>query len=85
MAIKNGIHHEPITVETTIQTLANKIYPETSDPFTVCTMYLPPSLIFTESDLLRILDQLPSPYILMGDFNSHNPIWGDSRLDAKKG
>ena len=31
-------------------------------------------------DLVR---QLPTPYMLLGDFNSHNPLWGGNTLDGK--
>ena len=34
-------------------------------------------------ELDNLADQLPSPYMLMGDFNSHNPIWGGNKLDEK--
>ncbi|KAL5013851.1 hypothetical protein ScPMuIL_008121 [Solemya velum] len=27
--------------------------------------------------------ELPSPVVLCGDFNAHNPLWGSERLDAK--
>ena len=31
-------------------------------------------------DLVR---QLPTPYMLLGDFNNHNPLWGGNTLDGK--
>ena len=27
-------------------------------------------------DLQNVIDQLPSPFILMGDFNGHHTLWG---------
>ena len=27
------------------------------------------------------IEQLPAPYILMGDFNTHHPLWGGSHVD----
>nr|CAI5817414.1 unnamed protein product [Callosobruchus analis] len=32
-------------------------------------------------ELEAILSQLPVPFILAGDFNAHNPLWGSERLD----
>ena len=33
------------------------------------------------TDLQHLLDQLPIPYILIGDFNAKNPLWGSSLCD----
>ena len=31
----------------------------------------------------ELVEQLPSPFILLGDFNAHSPTWGDHRLDEE--
>ena len=31
---------------------------------------------FNPKDLQNVIDQLPSPFILMGDFNGHHTLWG---------
>ena len=31
----------------------------------------------------RLLQQLPSPYILLGDFNGHNILWGGQNNDSR--
>ena len=31
----------------------------------------------------NLLDQLPRPFLLLGDFNAHSPVWGDSRQDCR--
>ena len=46
--------------------------------YTICCLYLPPSLSVDRSDLEDLLGQLPSPYILLGDLNGRHPEWGDS-------
>ena len=30
-----------------------------------------------------MLDQLPSPFLLLGDFNAHNTLWGGDILDSE--
>ena len=30
-----------------------------------------------------LVDQLPVPLLLLGDFNAHNPLWGSQNLDNK--
>ncbi|VDI24363.1 Hypothetical predicted protein [Mytilus galloprovincialis] len=36
-----------------------------------------------KAKLKNLTDQLPSPFILMGDFNAHNPLWGSKTHNAK--
>ena len=45
---------------------------------TLCSVYLPPCnhFNFNPKDLQNVIDQLPSPFILMGDFNGHHTLWG---------
>ncbi|KAG5867050.1 hypothetical protein JTB14_004844 [Gonioctena quinquepunctata] len=47
----------------------------------LCDIYLPDSN-WTVEDLRNVLNQLPQPFLIMGDLNAHNPIWGSERLDA---
>ena len=41
-------------------------------------MQLPPRnhINFKPKDLQDVIDQLPSPFILMGDFSGHHTLWG---------
>ena len=31
----------------------------------------------------ELIDQLPQPFMMVGDMNAHNPMWRDSRLDTR--
>ena len=42
----------------------------------ICSLYIPPHDAINESEINNILQQLPTPFILLGDFNSHNTMWG---------
>ncbi|XP_066955721.1 serine/threonine-protein kinase ATR [Macrobrachium rosenbergii] len=45
----------------------------------VCSIYLSHKSAFSMADIQSLLNQLPSPFMLLGDFNAHNPLWvGDS-------
>ena len=46
---------------------------------TVCNIYLPPSLDLNFSDLEHLIEQLPAPFVLVGDFNAYSPLCGDVR------
>ncbi|WP_419585739.1 hypothetical protein, partial [Thiolapillus sp.] len=50
---------------------------------TVCNVYLPPSLDINFSDLEHLIQQLPAPFVLVGDLNAHSPLWGDVRQDSR--
>ena len=48
---------------------------------TVCSVYIPPHL---EANYFEdLLKQLPSPDILLGDFNGHNTLWGCSENNSR--
>jgi len=44
---------------------------------------VPPSSVLDEKSLTSLLQQLPPPFILMGDFNAHHPLWGRSKLNLR--
>ena len=50
---------------------------------TVCNIYLPPSLDVNFSDLDHLIQQLPAPFVLVGDLNAHSPLWGNVRQDSR--
>ena len=43
---------------------------------TICSLYLPPHCKFSKHDLENLINRLPRPYLLLGDFNSHSKLWG---------
>ena len=47
---------------------------------TICNIYLPRSHNFNLVKLQQLTDQLPKPYIIVEDFNSHNEPWGSPNI-----
>lgn len=45
-------------------------------PIAVCNIYIPPNKDISPLELSNILNQIPSPKLLIGDFNAHSPLWG---------
>ncbi|GFU66482.1 putative RNA-directed DNA polymerase from transposon X-element [Trichonephila clavipes] len=43
---------------------------------TVCCIYLPPNDVVPQMDLNQLVSQITAPFILIGDFNGHSPLWG---------
>ena len=72
---------EKIPLATGLQAVAARVTINT--PVTLCSLYLPPDERVSQNDLTVIINQLPTPFVLMGDFNAHNAIWGDSKTDGK--
>ena len=50
---------------------------------TVCSLYIPPHDQTIDTELDQLLQQFPRPFILMGDFNSNNIIWGCKEINKK--
>jgi hypothetical protein len=50
----------------------------------LCSVYIPPNSSPSLTQLKHLADQLPTPLIIMGDFNGHNPLWG-SKTTTDKG
>ena len=44
---------------------------------------IPPSTALHLRDLTHLESQLPKPVVIVGDFNSHNDLWGGNKTDAK--
>ena len=79
--VSKNVQHEVVNISTSLQAVAVRVVLDKS--ITVCSLYLPPDLCFNTTDLQNLISQLPSPFLLLGDFNSHNPLWGGTTLDDK--
>ena len=49
---------------------------------TFCSIYLPPSDHVAKTDLINLIE-LPSPFVLLGDFNGHSPVWGNESYNSR--
>ena len=50
---------------------------------TFCSIYLPPSDHVAKTDLINLIEQLPSPFVLLGDFSGHSPVWGNESCNSR--
>ena len=74
--VKKGVPHEPLTLNTTLQAVAVSV--SIHRTFTICSIYIPPRLNINITDLDALVSQLPTPYMLVGDFNAHSTLWGNA-------
>ncbi|GBO08904.1 putative RNA-directed DNA polymerase from transposon BS [Araneus ventricosus] len=70
-----------VTLHTNLQAVAVRVM--LSNLVTVCTLYLPPSTSVNDRDLDRLVDELPTPFIIIGDFNGHSPVWGSKNTNTR--
>nr|CAH7715973.1 unnamed protein product [Callosobruchus chinensis] len=49
---------------------------------TICSLYLPDGN-WHIGQLNDLISNLPRPYVLLGDFNAHSPLWGSTRRDMR--
>ena len=79
--IRDGIPHSECPLHTTLQ--AKAVIISTSKTITVCSLYLPPSENLNMLLLSQLVDQLPAPFIICGDFNGHSITWGCDSNNAR--
>ena len=77
----NNAPHSHIPLDTNLQAVAVSI--TLHRVITLCSIYIPPSSRLSPKDLDDLVPQLPSPYILLGDFNGHNILWGSKDINDK--
>ena len=73
--------HNEIVLRTDLQAVAVEIFLHRK--ITVCSLYSPRSSNLNEELLTDLLRQLPSPVIIMGDFNAYHRVWGNATVDAR--
>lgn len=79
--VKNSIQCHQINIQTELEVIAiQSAYPEN---IAICCCYIPPDIVPTMADMEAIINQLNTPYILVGDFNSHNTIWNSNYTNAR--
>lgn len=79
--INNQFPSEEILITTNLEVIAVKI--TTKSRVTICNIYLPNSQDFNSTEIQPIIDQLSTPFIILGDFNFHNILWGCSDTDHR--
>ena len=72
--IKENTLHREIQLNTPLQAIAVRL--TLSTVMTICSIYLPPSEQISIPNLNQLILQLPKPFLLLGDFNGHSPLWG---------
>lgn len=79
--IKENIKFTQLPLTTNFQAIAIKL----NIPYEVniCNLYIHPNENLIEYDFQQLLDQIPEPRIILGDFNAHNILWGSSKSNKR--
>lgn len=79
--IHNSLPFTKLNINTDFQAIAIRV--GLPDLITVCNIYLSPQEDVSSQDIQSLIDQLPPPFILLGDVNAKHPLWGDTVTDAR--
>ncbi|GBN69367.1 hypothetical protein AVEN_15743-1 [Araneus ventricosus] len=66
----------PRALHTSSQAVTKQVHARTL--VTVCCVYLPLHDVISQQDLDTLVGQLPTSFILLGDFNGHSTLWGSN-------
>lgn len=80
MFIKSGIQYRRVEVVSAIECVIAEVWCSKGRISLVNTYN--PCQRLSVADLDQIMDKVREPVIWVGDFNSHNPLWGSSNRDA---
>ena len=72
--INNCIPYHVVPLNTNLEAVAIQIHK--SQPITICNIYISPHERVMGREFIDLVDQLPSPFIIVGDLNAHHPLWG---------
>ena len=77
--VRNTVFHKHLPLRTPLQATAVRIYLD--KVYTVCSLYLPHTDV-SRADVAALLDQLPRPFLLLGDMNARGPLWDPGYTSA---
>lgn len=83
IAIDKAIPHNQIPITSQLQAVACRTIGKNAT--TYASIYVPPNKYKTpmfKRELIKLIKQLPEPFILMGDINAHSIEWGSFKTNS---
>ena len=74
--IKRNIPASVLKLRTTLEAVAASLF--IGKQYTICSIYIPPHYRITQQEMEELITQLPRPFLILGDFNCRDPLWGDT-------
>ena len=79
--VRKDVPQHQININSELQVIAVKA--TLHKPINICCIYLSPHDPLYNQKLDKPIEQIPKPHILLGDFKSHNTIWGCQKTIKK--
>lgn len=79
--ISNELTSKEIPLNTDLEAVAVEVH--LRKKIHVCNVYIPNSRPLILQEIQQLIDQIPTPRIIVGDFNSHNLVWGSNNTDRR--
>jgi len=82
MLVRRDTGYQRLQVNSPLQTMAIRTCAG-PNLLTICNIYLPPIVPLQYQDLVRLIYQLPRPFLIIGDFNCIHTIWGNDSCNQR--
>lgn len=79
--VRSDVPFIPVQLNTPLQAVAVKIF--INRFYTLCSLYLPPGDPVDKLDLMNLVRNIPSPFLLLGDFNGRHPLWDSDAINPR--
>ena len=79
--INNNCSFKPLPLNTPLQAVAVQLW--LGKWYTVSSLYIP-HIVVTQNELENLINQLPEPFLLLGDMNARHHLWGEP-IDNDRG
>ena len=53
------------------------------EPHTICNIYIDHNTVLDIQTITNLVNQLPQPYTILGDFNAKHTLWGNDHADRR--
>lgn len=77
--VRDDIESTEIQLQTNLEIVAVSVTHKMK--INICNVYLPHPTDLDITELSNVLNQIPHPKIILGDFNCHNSTWGSNKTD----
>ena len=81
--IHKTLYYTPIPLTTRLQAVALRV--KLDKEYTICSIYLPPrnEEEITQAAIQSLIDQLPTPFLILGDMNARSSQWGNTTNNSR--
>ena len=80
--VTDSLPHYQISISSPLQAVVCSVLVNHTR-ISVCSLYLPPSDVFTSQDLVDLINSLPPPFLICTDANSKHYLWGSDICDRR--